>query len=76
MVIFTVKPFENKVKILRLDQQGLNPYLAWNIIYKLNLLFPLNVTPRQTHSSFLRQVFSGPLKSHAVQTSSVTIDGG
>lgn len=36
----------------------------------------MNVTPRQTHSSFLRQVFPGRLKSHAVQISSVTIDGG
>ena len=36
----------------------------------------MNVSPRQTHSSFRRQVFPGRLKSHAVQTSSVTIDGG
>lgn len=40
------------------------------------LLFAVYVSPRQTHSRFLRQVLPGRLKSHAVQTSSVTIDGG
>jgi len=43
---------------------------------KLHLFFAMNVSPRQTHSSLRRQVFPGRLKSHAVQTSSVTIDGG
>lgn len=41
-----------------------------------HLFFAMNVSPRQTHSSFRRQVLPGRLKSHAVQTSSVTIDGG
>lgn len=40
------------------------------------LFFAMNISPRQTHSSFRRQVLPGRLKSHAVQTSSVTIDGG
>lgn len=43
---------------------------------KVNLFFAVNVSPRQTHSSLRRQVFPGRLKSHAVQISSVTIDGG
>lgn len=42
----------------------------------MNLLLAMKISPRQTHSSFRRQVFPGRLKSHAVQTSSETIDGG
>jgi hypothetical protein len=42
----------------------------------VNLFFAINISPRQTHSSFRRQVLSGRLKSQAVQISSVTIDGG
>lgn len=41
-----------------------------------NLLFAIKISPRHIHSSFRRQVLPGRLKSHAVQTSSVTIDGG
>jgi hypothetical protein len=43
---------------------------------RVNLFFAINISPRQTHSSFRRQVLSGRLKSQAVQISSVTIDGG
>lgn len=44
--------------------------------HKFYLLFAMYVSPRQTHSRFRRQVFPGRLKSHAVHTSSETIDGG
>ena len=43
---------------------------------EVNLFFAVNISPRQTHSSFRRQVLPGRLKSQAVQISSVTIDGG
>ena len=36
----------------------------------------MKTSPRQTHSSFRRQFFPGRLKSQAVQTSSVTTEGG
>lgn len=41
-----------------------------------NLLLAMNTSPCQTQSSFRRQGFPGRLKSQAVQTSSVTTDGG
>lgn len=43
---------------------------------KNDLFFAINISPRHTHSSFRRQVLPGRLKSHAVQISSVTTDGG
>lgn len=83
MIIVTKRILKNTLvshlfNILQISakQSAVRQDININIKRKLHLFFAVNVSPRQTHSSLRRQVFPGRLKSHAVQISSVTIDGG